>query len=73
MFERPYKKLRGQANNGGSNKKRRGQKEEGQTKRWKDKTKVESPDQKYLVNSKLYLVKTKSGWTRQKVKEFDKS
>lgn len=50
MFERPYKKLRGQANNGGSNKKRRGQKEEGQTKRWKDKTKVESPDQKYLVN-----------------------
>lgn len=49
MVERPYKKLRGQANNGGSNKKRRGQK--GQTKRWKDKTKVESPDQKYLVNS----------------------
>lgn len=51
MVERPYKKLRGQANNGGSNKKRRGQKVEGQTKRWKDKTKVESPDQKYLVNS----------------------
>lgn len=48
MVEKPYKKLRGQANNGGSNKKRRGQKVEGQTKRWKDKTKVESPDQKYL-------------------------
>lgn len=29
----------------------RGQKVEGQTKRWKDKTKVESPDQEYLVNS----------------------
>lgn len=48
MVERPYKKLRGQANNGGSNKKRRGQKVAGQTKRWKDKTKSRKSRSKVL-------------------------